>query len=691
MRYTEEEIKGIWKDFFKITDYGKILMGIPHQYPDVRSLLVNYEDIVNYSTTYAEDFNRDLLEHPDTYLQIGELAIREYLDTDLKIHLRITHVPGEVGEIRKLRTAHLGKLVSIKGIVRRSTEVRPRLKIGGFRCSGCGGITKVVQESSRITEPFKCAVCGNTKPKIKFKLDLSESVFEDFQTIEIQDMPESLRGGEQPQRISAILEDDLAGIVVPGDRIIINGILRAREIRVQNVKSTEFRMYLQVNSIDKEPAEEDIAEELTEEDIEDIKTLASEGNVIEKLRDSLAPTIYDLELIKEALVLQMFGGVPKHMPDGTKIRGDIHVLLVGDPGTAKSQLLQRMADLAPRGIYTSGKGSSAAGLTATAVRDETGRWTLEAGALVLADLGLAAIDEIDKMSPTDRDSIYQAMEQQIITVTKAGIYATLMSRCSILGAANPKYGRFDRNSPLTDQIDLPIPLLSRFDVIFKVLDIPDKDRDREMADYILKVHLVGEKLQLGEEEAIETQHLQKIPPELIKKYVKYAKKYVFPTLSEEAKNIIEKEYLDMRALYEKTQRVAITPRQLEAMIRLAEASARARLSDVVTAEDAKRAVRIVKYFLQEVSAEGGVVDADIISTGTSMNKRQKIAQLRDIIREISEFSKFATKADIIKMAIQDGLCTGSARECEKEIEDLLELMHRKGEIIYDKRGGYRLV
>ncbi len=694
MRYTEEEIKAIWLDFFATTDYGKEIIRIPDQYPDVRSLYVNYDDIVTYSIDHADGFAEDILEHPDVYLEIGEMAISEYLESSIKVHLRISHIPEKdrIGEIRKLRTAHLGKFVSIRGIIRRATEIRPRLKVGAFRCSNCGGITKVIQESMRLTEPIKCAVCGKTKPKVKFKLEFSESVFEDYQVVEIQDMPESLRGGEQPQRITAILEDDIAAMVVPGDRVILNGILRAKEYRVQNVKSTEFRMYLDVNSVDKEPAEEAFYENLTDEDIEEIKALASEGNVIEKLRDSIAPTIYDMEVIKEALVLQMFGGVSKHMPDGTKIRGDIHVLLVGDPGTAKSQLLQRMADLAPRGIYTSGKGSSAAGLTATAVRDDSGRWTLEAGALVLADQGLAAIDEIDKMSATDRDSIYQAMEQQIITVTKAGIYATLMSRCSILGAANPKYGRFDRESPggLADQIDLPVPLLSRFDVIFKVLDVPDKNRDREMAEYILRVHLAGEKLQLGEEDVVEKQHIQKIPPELIRKYVMYAKKYVFPKLSDEAMQVIEKEYLEMRGMYEKTGRIAVTPRQLEAMIRLAEASARARLSDVVTAEDASRAVRIVKHYLLDVSSENGVIDADIISTGMPTSKREKISRIKHIIAELSETKEYARMSDIVRMAMDELGCR-NPEECEEEVEEYIGYLRQRGEVILDKRGGYKLV
>ena len=682
MKYTREEIKGLWHDFLSQTEYGRKLLDVIYSYPDTKSLIVKFRDIDNYD----DDFAEDLLQYPEIYLEIGERALREYGETNYHVHLRISEIPerDRVKEIRKLRTVHLGKFVSIEGIIRRASEIRPRLKVGAFQCSDCGQITMEEQEGARLKEPDKCDSCGKPRGKVKFKLVIGESVFEDYQSIEIQDMPENLRGGEQPQRIDANLKDDLAAMVVPGDRVILNGILRAREIRIQNTRSTEFKMYLDVNSIDQMQEGYEDTDTFTDEEIEAINELATSGDVIEKLKDSIAPTIYGMDIIKEALVLQMFGGVAKKMPDGTKIRGDIHVLLVGDPGTAKSQLLQRMSEMAPRGIYTSGKGSSAAGLTATAVKDDTGRWTLEAGALVLADQGLAAIDEIDKMSTTDRDSIYQAMEQQIISVTKAGIYATLMSRCSILAAANPKYGRFDPDENIASQIDLPIPLLSRFDVIFKILDIPNEKRDRDMADYILNVHLVGEKIMLGEEDAVVKRHVQKVPPELVKKYVSYAKRNIIPKLSDDALNEIENEYLRIRNKFKETHSVAITPRQLEAMIRLSEASARARLSDVVTREDALRAIKIVKFFLKDVASSGGITDIDVISAGMSKSERDKIKIIKSIIRELIEEMGGAKNRDILMRAKEEGITD------DDEVRRLVEKIATKGEIYYDRQRGWLL-
>ncbi|NPA74669.1 MAG: minichromosome maintenance protein MCM [Euryarchaeota archaeon] len=676
MHFTDEEILATWEEFLGQSDYSFKLLEVNDKYPSEKSLYVSFEDIVMYNADFAED----VLENPEKCIILGEKAIKNYLNTPNEIHLRINNISENFRtEIRNLRTSHLGKFISIRGIIRRASEVRPRVKIAAFKCSDCGALNYVEQDGNRLILPDKCDTCNKPRGKVKFAFVPSDSVFEDFQVVEVQDTPESLRGGEQPQRIKAELMDDIAGSLVPGDRVIINGILKAQEVRIQNVLSTEFRMFLEINSVDREEKEYS-TEEITEEDIAEIKELASNPDVIDKLKNSIAPTIYGMDLIKEALVLQMFGGVAKTMPDGTKIRGDVHVLLVGDPGTAKSQLLSKMAQLAPRGIYTSGKGSSAAGLTATAVRDETGRWTLEAGALVLADLGLAAIDEMDKMSATDRDSIYQAMEQQIITVTKAGIYATLMSRCSVLAAANPKLGRFDPLQPLPSQIDLPIPLLSRFDVIFKILDVPQPKRDRATAEHILKVHLVGEKLNLGEEDITIEEHLGEVPPELLRKYVIYAKEHVIPKLSDEAIRRISDEYQKMRATYQETNRVAITPRQLEAMIRLAEASARARLSDVVTLKDAERAINIVKEYMKDVSSENGVFDADIVSTGTSTSTRQLIYRIKDFIEDFyQENEVYPKEEDIYEVFTHEGFTRAKVREA-------IEKLRRGGEIIRDTKG-----
>jgi replicative DNA helicase Mcm len=355
--------------------------------------------------------------------------------------------------------------------------------------------------------------------------------------------------------------------------------------------------------------------------------------------------------------LQLFGGIEKKLPDDTKIRGDIHILFVGDPGTAKSQLLEYISRLAPRGVYASGKSSTAAGLTAAAVRDEfgEGRWTLEAGALVLADKGIACVDEIDKMSPQDRSSMHEAMEQQIIHIAKAGITAALQTRCAVLAAANPKYGRFDEASPIPPQIDMPPTLLSRFDVIFTITDKPDEPRDLDMAEHILRAHFGGEIKKFreniesdeysdfDEEKALATILPQKTP-EYLRKYVAYAKRHVFPVMTEGAIESIKEYYIKLRGqdTGAEASAIAITPRQLEAFVRLSEASARVRLSYKVTLEDTQRAINIVEYFLRKVALDAGIYDIDLIATGTSHSQRSRLIELMRIIEELIARSKNAT-------------------------------------------------
>ena len=406
----------------------------------------------------------------------------------------------------------------------------------------------------------------------------------------------------------------------------------------------------------------------------------------EKIRSSIAPTIYGLEKEKDALALQLFGGVPKYMPDGTRIRGDIHILLVGDPGTAKSQLLRYISQLAPRSIYTSGKSSSAAGLTASAVKSDEfgeGGWTLEAGALVLADLGIACVDEMDKMNPKDRDALHQAMEQQEISVAKAGINATLKSRCALLGAANPKLGRFDEYAPIADQINIPPALLSRFDLIFPLTDRPDRDNDDALASHVLMVHKYGETLQ--HEENVEMMEIMPvIDPEFLRKYIAYAKRNVFPVLSKEAMDRIREYYVDMRAKSKET--IPFTPRQLEAFIRIAEASARMRLSPVVTEEDANRAIDIVEYYLTKVGMEKEleVFNIDLITSGITKTQKDRMKVITEVIKEISEEVRDAAPLDeIVSRAGERGIEEDAVRK-------LIEKMRREGIIFEPRHGRYKL-
>jgi len=403
--------------------------------------------------------------------------------------------------------------------------------------------------------------------------------------------------------------------------------------------------------------------------------------------------------VKLAIALQLFGGVPKKLPDGTEIRGDIHILLVGDPGVAKSQLLRYVHRIAPRSVYTTGKGTTTAGLTATAVRDEIdGRWTLEAGALVLADKGIALVDEIDKMRNEDRSALHEAMEQQTISVAKAGINATLKARCALLGAANPKYGRFDKYTPIAEQIDLSPTLLSRFDLIFVMTDEPDEERDTALAKHILDTHELGEKLAKFKnvvasglsKEALEVEAEKVKPlidPELLRKYIAYAKRTVFPVLTEEAKQKIIEFYLSMRGRVKENSPVPITARQLEALIRLAEASARIRLSDRITAEDVERVIRITRKSLEQIAIdpETGEIDIDYAFSGTSKSQRDRILTIKKIVEDLEkEFEKGVPEKEILEEAEKRGIDRAKARE-------LLYKMRERGELYCPRPDHYRVV
>ena len=693
----DESLVAQWQQFFEENCKSDIETVSLH-YPEKRSLFIDYWRIDKANSQLSEL----LMAQPYKALYNAEEALKN-IDVasgeKLKLHLRITNIPETQRIIiRHIRSNHLGKFMAVDGLVKKRTEVRPKLQVGAFQCSKCGAVIRVEQEEDILKEPSECSEdqggCGRVST---FKLLPTLSSFIDSQKIEIQENPEGLRGGAQPERISVYLEDDLVGEIAPGDRVVCNGILHSMQRRRGTYKLTSFDKTMDANSIEsQELAFEEV--EVTPEDEKEIIKVSKDPQIYEKMKSSMSPTIYGMDIEKEALVLQLFGGLAKEMPDGTRIRGDIHALFVGDPGTAKSQMLNYMSKLAPRSVYASGKASSAAGLTAAAVRDEfgEGQWTLEAGALVLADMGVACIDEIDKMEETDRSSMHQAMEQQEISVAKAGINATLKSRCAILAAANPKLGRFDEFLPIHEQINMPPALLSRFDLIFSILDKPHRQKDTDLATHILRTHKAGEvsesikrskksKYTKKQQEALVQNIMPTFDPEFFRKYVAYAKRNVFPVMTDEALEMLKNYYVDFRNSSEDT--VTFTPRQLEAFVRLAEASARIRLSQEVTIDDAKRAIYIIDQYLRRVGMdrETGRFDIDIIATGISHSQHDRMRMIMDIIKRLGNESKDGNSArgDIIREAEIEGL------ESSK-VEEALDRLKRNGQIYEPAHGKYKI-
>ena len=719
--YSEESLVELWTAFFKEHGYVPRLLDVAARYPEVRSVEVPYADVSRFSLALADH----LQARPLASLAAAERAGQQLMPPSARPlpHVRVTALPkdpdyGRIG-IRDIRSKHLGRLIAVDGLVRKSTEVRPRLRTAVFQCMRCGAIHHLEEDTLLLREPLECfkegGGCGRAAASTKFRLitnyaslpdpfatafqgkPIDFSKFVDTQKIEIQESPEGLRGGDQPLRLTAYVQDDLAGRLSPGDRVVLNGVMRESPRSQGQQKSTVFDIFMDVVSFEKEKRDfEEIV--ITDDDEQRIKLTARDPGLMENFIASIAPTIYGLEHEKEGLALQLFGGVAKVLPDGTRIRGDIHIMFVGDPGTAKSQLLRYMAALAPRAIYTSGKATTAAGLTAAAVRDEfgEGRWTLEAGALVLADKGLAAIDELDKMNEQDRGAMHEAMEQQSISIAKAGITATLQARCAILGAANPKLGRFHEHASMVEQIDLPPALFSRFDVIFSLIDKPDAVFDAKLADHILKVHKVGEVIRLKQylegrplPDGITEERFEAVmpvyEPDFIRKYVAYAKNTVFPVLTSEAAEAIREYYIRIRKQGEGEEAsVPLTARQLEAFVRLAEAAARARLSPLVEHEDAERGIRIVDYFLKKIMG-GEKFDIDVIATGISHSQRERMRILMEIIDKLSAGGRAALEDDVLADAEEGfNIDRGQSKE-------VLKRLVSDGRVYQPTVGTYRMV
>ena len=566
--------------------------------------------------------------------------------------------------IRELNPNDIDKLVSVKGLTLRSTSIIPDMKVAFFRCNACGHTVGVEIDRGVISEPTKCPreVCGQTNSMV---LIHNRSSFSDKQVIKLQETPDLVPDGQTPHSINLCVYDELVDSCRAGDRVEVCGIFRSTPVRAnprQRALKNLYKTYLDivhVKKIDKrrlggdvttlehELAEKDQEVEqvrkITAEEEAKIKEISERDDLYEILARSLAPSIYEMDDVKKGILLQLFGGTNKTFTKGGRYRGDINILLCGDPSTSKSQILQYVHKIAPRGVYTSGKGSSAVGLTAYITRViDTKQLVLESGALVLSDGGVCCIDEFDKMSDATRSVLHEVMEQQTISIAKAGIITTLNARTSILASANPINSRYDPNLPVTGNIDLPPPLLSRFDLVYLILDKVDESIDRQLARHLTDMYL---------EDAPETVNANSVlPVELLTLYIQYAKENFNPVMTEEGKNELVRSYVEMRKLGEDARssekRITATTRQLESMIRLSEAHAKMRLSERVELIDVKEAVRLIKSAIKDYATDPvtGRIDMDMIQTGTTAQQRRVqedlVSEIMKIIEENNNLIRF---------------------------------------------------
>jgi len=636
---------------------------------DIVTSITENKKSIAIDFTLLDKFDVELadcvFDNPQETIAAAEEAIQQ-IDTGLaevKMRVRFFNLPMSKDiRIRKLRAEHIGKIIVIDGIVKKAGEVRPEISEGVFVCPDCDTRITVIQTERSIKSPDACE-CGC---KRGFKL-IDQRMY-DARWITVEE-PHEITTGEQPSELRIFLKEDLTDPITqnhtdPGNRIKIIGVLKPMPARARTA-TRQFEIYLDANYV--EPIEVGW-EELTisPEDEQTIIELSKDPLVYDKLIGSLAPTIYGLNEVKEAIILQMFAGEPHTLQDNTKVRSNIHILLVGDPSTAKSRIMKLASTLIPRGKYASGTGVTGAGLTATVTKDEQflGGWVLEAGALVLANKSICAIDEFTHVAPSDMIKLQEAMSMESISIAKASIVATLPAQTAILAGGNPKFGRFDPYIPIKEQLDINEVVMSRFDLRFALRDLPNPETDKKIAEHILKMR-----------------HFQEdsakpiIEPQMLKKYIAYARANVHPVLTKEAGEKLKEFYLSMRARSGEDAPISITLRQYDSLIRIAEASAKIRLSKKVETEDAQRAITLMSVSLRQFGfePETGKIDIDR-AEGQKMTsaQRSKTKIMLDVINVLeAEMGKDIPKDEIVRRAKAQGI---------ENADDLLRRLLQMGEL-----------
>jgi replicative DNA helicase Mcm len=664
---TEELIQEA-KGFFEA--YKKQIGKSVRKERDQKVIFIDFEDLSSFSPILAEA----LIDSPEEIIQkVLEIALIETELAGKSPRIRFNTLPfTQKVSIRKIRAKHLNRFICFEGIVRLASEVRPQVVSAKFECPSCGTVISVLQLDKKFREPTRCS-CGR---KGQFRLLTKNMV--DAQRLVIEEAPESLIGGEQPKRMAIWLKEDLVEPnmeekTTPGSKVRVLGILQEVPITLSSGGiSTKFDLAVDANNlIPLESTYEDL--DVTEEDERQIEELSTDPEIFRKFRESIAPSIWGYEEIKEALVLQMFGGVRKVSNDGTTSRGDVHLFLIGDPGVAKSVTLKFISNIAPKGRYIVGMAASGRGITATVVKDEVLRgWALEAGAMVLAHKGVVCIDEIEKMSAEDRSAMHEALEQQTVTIAKANVQATLNAQTSVLAAGNPKFGRFEPSQPLAQQIDLPPALINRFDLIFVLRDLPNLRQDDAIASHVLRMH------QRKEKQA-------EVDRDLLRKYIAYAKRKIEPIITDEAFEEIKNFYIKMRSLQKEGGGISISARQLQGLVRLSEAHAKMRLSDKVEKQDAQVAIRLTEYYLRQVGydEETNTFDIDRFTTRVSSSQRNKIVLLRETIKKLEEKHGVQVPLDVLQQELAENMT-------EIEFEEGLEKLRKSGDIFHPKQGFVQL-
>ena len=650
-------------------------------------IVVDYNDLVLFPVIESH-FN----ENPDQILDAFSRAIKEILKERFPdyaekikhdIRARIANFPVQ-RSLRQINSEIITKMTSVSGMVVRSSEVKPLAKEVTYKCLDKHISKFTLLDGMSLNASVKCQTpnCKHTS----LAIIPEASRFIDFQILRLQELPEDLPPGQLPHYVNVSIKQDLVDYARPGDRIVLTGIVRIEQERISGVSKSEsalYRLRMDGNNVEFiggkgiKSSRRTEREEISPDEEKLVKSLAKNPDIYDRLIASFAPHIKGHALFKEAILLLIVGSTQRVLTDGTKIRGDINVFLVGDPGTAKSEMLKFCARIAPRGLYTSGRGSTAAGLTAAVVKDASGIFMLEAGAVVLGDQGLVCIDEFDKMRPEDRSALHEVMEQQSASIAKGGIVATLNARTSILAAANPMFGKYDIFKNIYENVNLPIPLLTRFDLVFIVRDIPSQEKDRNIAQHIISQHGFS---------GTDTTSL--IDIDILTKYLSYAKRGE-PALTKEAENLIMEFYLKMRNISgdDKENMITITPRQLEGLIRLATARARLLLKNKVEGEDADRAIYLFNEMLKNSGTDVNTGKVDIgVLQGRPKSEVSKLQMFMEILRSLEG----EPKSSVPEQDFVDELVK-SDKFSEEEARNYIRRMIRDASIYESKPGHYNTV
>jgi len=708
-----------WKTFFLEAKETEIFTLLSKQ-SMTPTLSIPFHELQAFDPDFAED----ILQFPRQILNTGKDTLREICrerGEDLDVILRVGELPRDSRrDLREIGSSDIEKLRSSDVQVIKISEIKPRMHIAAFQCESCGVTQEIMQNNEReLIEPIRCLPtdqggCGETAGRggaTRFNLVFNVSRLINNQWIEIQELPESVESGAQPGRAKVLLEGDLVNKHLPGQRIVANMIPVVYSEVVKNKKTPMFDIIYHLISSEHEsvPFTEI---KITDEEQEEILAISQREDLLRLMQNSIAPSIFStgvMNFVKRSLALQLFGGVSRKNRDGTRTRGDIHILLMGDPGVAKSQLLTYVSALSPRGKFASGGGVSGAGLTAAAVRDTfaDGRFSLEAGVLPLSDRGLAAIDEFDKITEDDRKVMHPAMEQQRINISKGGITASLPSRCAIIAAANPKQGRFSNRATNTSvlrsfkETGLPAPLASRFDIIWMMRDEVKAENDEMIAKHILRSRTRGvpealidefvamDPVEEDKEQVIirgedGTEHLSQ---SFLRKYIAFAKRHYHPNINQDVMALILEYYVQERQSFGRDDTdegesnvVPITARALEALIRLTEAHARMFLREDATSEDAKVALAVFKHWREE----SGIEDESEFS-GTTVKERNKSMIVKNIIRDIClENNNLAEINSIYNRALAKNID-------ELTVTNIIKQMRSSGILFQPKNDHYSFV